>query len=169
MKKIFYFLDAHLEEIICIFIFGVMTILTVAQVILRHIFDMSIVFAEELDRYLFVWLTFIGISYGAKQSKHLSVDVLYVKLPKIGKKIFFVIETILTLLFTILAVYYSYLYFVQIAQGGQMAASMNVSMKWLVLAPVVGFALTGFRQIQVLVLAYMKTRRKTAIEGEKEA
>lgn len=169
MKKLLYFLDAHFEEIICIIIFVAMTLLTVAQVILRHLFHASIVFAEELDRYLFVWLTFVGIAYGAKYGRHLSVDVIYVKLPPLGKKLFFVIGTILTLLFTILSTYYSYLYFMQIARGGQMAASMNISMKWLALAPVVGFVLTGIRQVQLLVKDYLKLRAKLRNSSEKEA
>nr|WP_273701654.1 TRAP transporter small permease [Tepidanaerobacter acetatoxydans] len=44
------------------------------QVVLRYIFDNPNVWAEELARYLFVWITFVGSAVGIRRNKHLTID-----------------------------------------------------------------------------------------------
>ena len=37
--------------------------------------------SEEIARYLFLWLTWVGASYATKERKHVSIDLVYEKLP----------------------------------------------------------------------------------------
>ena len=151
MKKILHYFDEHLEEIFCLLVFVVMSLLTFVQVILRYVFNSSIVFSEELSRYLFVWLTFIGIAYGVKKQSHLSVDIVFNRLKGPAKTAVKYLALILYIVFAVLMVVHSYKYFSRVAATAQLAASMNLHMKWVALAPLAGFVLVLFRLLQQFV------------------
>lgn len=148
MKKVLLYIDEHLEEIFCLLVFVLMSLLTFIQVILRYIFNSSIVFSEELSRYLFVWLTFIGIAYGVKKGSHLSVDVVFNRLKGPVRTAVSVLAMALYISFAVLMVIHSYRYFARVAATAQLAASMNLHMKWVALAPLAGFVLVLYRLLQ---------------------
>jgi TRAP-type C4-dicarboxylate transport system permease small subunit len=52
-----------------------------ANVILRYFFAKGLVWAEELVRYLIIWMVFVGGAVAARQSNHINVDVLVNLLP----------------------------------------------------------------------------------------
>ena len=162
--KILKFIDHHLEEVFLVIAFIVMTIVTFLQVIMRYVFNSSIFFSEELSRYIFVWITFIGISYGIKRSQHMRVDALYNVIPIKMKKSFDVISTLLFLLFLLLSFIYSFFYFRNIANTAQSAVTMNFHMKWIMLAPVVGFFLSVFRLLQQSVFFRIQVGGSSQVE-----
>jgi C4-dicarboxylate transporter DctQ subunit len=51
--------------------------------------------AEELSRYLMIWLTFIGIGLVAKEGSHFSVDVLVEHCPVKIRKFFYVLQMLI--------------------------------------------------------------------------
>lgn len=55
---------------------SLMAILVFANVILRYIFDSGITWAEELSRYLFIWMIFLGAITVLQNKAHLSVDLI---------------------------------------------------------------------------------------------
>mgnify|MGYP003590104563 CR=1 FL=1 len=66
-----------------------MTVLVFGNVVLRYVFNSGIAFSEEISRYLFVWLTFLGAVVGMHERAHLGMDSLVQHLPVLGKKICF--------------------------------------------------------------------------------
>ena len=54
----------------------VMFVLVFINVMLRMIFNTGIDFAEELPRFAFIWMTFIGAIIGMHKHTHLGVDML---------------------------------------------------------------------------------------------
>lgn len=81
MKKrgIKYYYD-HFEEILIVITLVVMTILVFLQVVLRYIFNSGIVWSEEVSRYLFVWVSWLGLGLGARENQHIKVEMLVNKL-----------------------------------------------------------------------------------------
>ena len=69
MKKILKWLDDNIELYICVFLMSFMTLLVFVQVVMRYVFNNSLSWSEELARYTFIWLIYIGISYGCKLRK----------------------------------------------------------------------------------------------------
>jgi TRAP-type transport system small permease protein len=57
-------------------------VLTFAQVVLRYFFNNPQAWAEEVSRYLFVWITFLGIAIGFAKDMHIRLDALTVLLPE---------------------------------------------------------------------------------------
>ena len=65
----------------------VMVILVFGNVVLRYGFNSGITVSEELSRWLFVWLTFLGALIGLREHTHLGTDFLVARLGPRGKKI----------------------------------------------------------------------------------
>lgn len=73
-----------------------MLIFVFTNVVLRLGFNSGIDIAEELPRYLFVWIAFLGGVIGVQKRTHIGVDLLVVVLPRLGKQICWVIMQIVT-------------------------------------------------------------------------
>ena len=72
----------RLEEGFLMAAFSVMAVVLTLQIFMRYVVNMPLVWSEELARYLFVWVTFIGAGYGVRQKIHISMEVLYIRLPR---------------------------------------------------------------------------------------
>ena len=75
----------------------IMVALVFGNVVLRYIFNSSITVSEELSRWLFVWITFMGAVVALREHAHLGTDVLVSRLPPIGKKVCFAIANLVML------------------------------------------------------------------------
>ncbi|MEW9669540.1 TRAP transporter small permease [Ammoniphilus sp. 3BR4] len=73
---------SSLNNILMASCLAVMAILVFGNVILRYAFSSGITWSEEVSRFLFVWMTFLGAIAALKENKHLNVDMFVNKLPK---------------------------------------------------------------------------------------
>jgi len=64
-----------------------MVIMVFGNVVLRYGFNSGITMSEELSRWLFVWMTFLGSLVALRQHAHLGTDTVIARLPVLGKKI----------------------------------------------------------------------------------
>jgi TRAP-type C4-dicarboxylate transport system permease small subunit len=71
---------------------AVMVVLVFGNVVLRYGFNSGIAVSEELSRWLFVWITFLGAIVAVKEQGHLGTDILLISLPPIGQRICLVIS-----------------------------------------------------------------------------
>ena len=76
----------------------VMVVLVFGNVVLRYGFNSGITVSEELSRWLFVWLTFLGALIGLREHAHLGTDALVGRLGPRGKKVCLFISHALMLL-----------------------------------------------------------------------
>jgi TRAP-type C4-dicarboxylate transport system permease small subunit len=67
-------------EVAMVAILGVMVVLVFSNVVARYVFDAAITWAEEVSRFLFVWLTFVGASIGLHRGIHLGMDLVVARL-----------------------------------------------------------------------------------------
>ena len=63
-----------------------MVIMVFGNVVLRWGFNSGITVSEEMSRYCFIWLTYIGAMVAMREGGHLGVDTLVKHLPVMGKK-----------------------------------------------------------------------------------
>jgi len=75
-----------------------MVVLVFGNVVLRYGFNSGIAVSEELSRWLFVWLTFLGGVIGLREHAHLGTDLLVGRLGVRGKKACLVVAYALMLL-----------------------------------------------------------------------
>lgn len=73
-------------EVILVLCLGAMCVMVFGNVVLRHVFDSGINISEELSRFLFIWLTFLGAIVAMREGGHLGMDMLVHRLR--GKALF---------------------------------------------------------------------------------
>lgn len=66
---------------------AMMVLLVFGNVVLRYVFNSGIAVSEEMSRWLFVWLTFLGGIVALREHAHLGTEILVSKLNPLGKKI----------------------------------------------------------------------------------
>jgi len=65
---------------------ALMVVLVFGNVVLRYAFNSGITVSEEVSRWLFVWMTFLGAVVALKEHAHLGTDVLVSRLGIAGRK-----------------------------------------------------------------------------------
>ncbi|MDM0035759.1 TRAP transporter small permease [Variovorax sp. J22P271] len=111
-----------IEAVIALFL-ALMVVLVFGNVVLRYGFNSGITVSEEVSRWLFIWVTFLGAVVALKEHGHLGVDMVVSKLPPAGKKVCLALGHLVML-------YIVWLLF----QGSLAQARIN----WDVTAPVTG-------------------------------
>jgi TRAP-type transport system small permease protein len=76
---------------------ALMVLMVFGNVVLRYGFNSGITVSEELSRWLFVWMTFLGAVVAMRRHSHLGSDALVARLPLVGKKICFAAAHVLML------------------------------------------------------------------------
>jgi len=79
---------------------AVMVVLVLGNVILRYGFNSGIAESEDIARFLFIWMTFIGAVLGVREHAHLGMDAIVKLLPRSGKRLFAFISHVLMLTVT---------------------------------------------------------------------
>jgi TRAP-type C4-dicarboxylate transport system permease small subunit len=83
-----------------------MTLLVGAQVAGRFVFGYSIFWSDELARFLLVWISFLGMSVGARRAAHPGIDSLVRALPARWARVVSLWAILLSLtFFSLLAAY----------------------------------------------------------------
>lgn len=74
-------------EVVMVLCMVVMFIMVFGNVMLRLVFNTGIDWSEEIPRFAFVWMTFLGAVVGMRRRAHLGVDILVQALPVLGRKV----------------------------------------------------------------------------------
>jgi TRAP-type transport system small permease protein len=85
-----------LEYAMALFL-ALMVLMVFGNVVLRYGFNSGIAISEELSRWLFVWVTFMGAVVALKEHGHLGTDMLISRLSLAGKKVCLAISYVLML------------------------------------------------------------------------
>jgi len=110
--------------------FAAMTIIIFLQIIFRYFLLQSLSWSEEIARYLFVWLTFLGASVVARSRSHITVSSIVNSIkPERIRKGFQTIAEILVLLFLYILASEGFSASFEILELGQVSPSIP----WLLL------------------------------------
>lgn len=146
--KIINWLDKHLEEYILIALSILTVIIVFTQVFMRYVLGESLTWSEEVARYLFIWMIYVGVSYGVQKEKHLGVDAFPMLFEKKGR---IIIDMIASFSFFVFAVVMTYYGFDIVLKVTRESAALELPLEWVYAAPVVGMILTSIRLIQKLI------------------
>jgi TRAP-type C4-dicarboxylate transport system permease small subunit len=85
-------------EVLLVILLAGMAIMVFGNVVLRYGFNSGILVSEEMSRYFFVWLTFIGAVVTFRENAHLGVESLVQRFGRNGRLICMVLSDIIILL-----------------------------------------------------------------------
>jgi len=131
------------------------TLLLFINVLTRYCFGYSVKWAEELTRYLIIWLTFVGGSVCVRKGKHVGIDILLTICPIVMRKIILLIIAIIGFLFSIILTFYGWKITLNVMLSGQLSTAMMIPMYLVYIVIPIGGFLMSIRYFQI-VLAYLK-------------
>ncbi len=142
-----------------VLLLAAMAIIIFANVVLRYTTSQSIEWAEEVARYLMVWLTFLGAGPVLRYGGHIAVDNLQDALPERAALALRGLIALLLMAFFGFMVWFG-LGYVERAQY-QMTPTTQISMSWVYAAIPVGGVLLMLHFALVLP-GYLRARRFAA-------
>ena len=86
-----------LLKVIIVFCMAAMLIMVFGNVFLRYAFNTGITVSEEISRWFFVWMVFLGALVTLREHGHLGVDTIVKRLPVLGRKICFMLTQLIML------------------------------------------------------------------------
>lgn len=75
MKTLIHWYFKALEGVMVLCL-AAMCLMVFGNVVLRHVFDSGINTSEELSRFMFIWLTFLGAIVAMREGGHLGMDMV---------------------------------------------------------------------------------------------
>ncbi|NCQ24455.1 MAG: TRAP transporter permease DctQ [Rhodobacteraceae bacterium CG17_big_fil_post_rev_8_21_14_2_50_63_15] len=141
-------LDRNLERW-ALLIFYMMLVVTMAvEVIRREVFAYSSVWGEEIVRYAFIYLAWIGAAAAVRERAHIRIDVIMHYVGPRTKAALYIFGDLMMAAVALIALYWSWETVLVSAKFGSVSAGLRVSMVWFLLAVPVGFGLMLLRLVQ---------------------
>jgi TRAP-type transport system small permease protein len=116
-------------EVVMVLCLVVMLVMVFGNVVLRLAFNTGIDLSEEIPRFAFVWLTFLGAIVGMRRRAHLGVDIVVRMLPALGRRFCWAISQFVMLVCCIYIVYGTWLQH-EIIKGNASPVA-QLSMLWV--------------------------------------
>lgn len=139
-----------IEGYICSILLSFMSVLMFTEVVSRYFFNHSIFWAEELIRYMFIWLTFLGSAYCIPEKGHVVIDMFISLFPKSIQKYMEQLGNLVWLGLSIFIIYYSGTYTLKLMKLGERSTALKLPL-WIVYAAIpVGFIFMVYRLVQLL-------------------
>ncbi|MGB0902251.1 TRAP transporter small permease [Halocynthiibacter sp.] len=124
-----------------------MAVNTIANVFGRYVFNQSIYFSEELNEFLIIIVTFMGLGYATRKGIHIRMSAIYDALPpKIRKGLMVVIAATTSVMMAILA-WYAFEYVQKVASRGRITPALQLPLYLTYIWVVIGLAMASFQYL----------------------
>lgn len=129
--------------------FYVMLVITMAiEVLRREVFSYSSIWGEEIVRYSFIYLAWIGAAAAVKERAHIRIDVVMHYLSPRPKALLYIFGDLVMFVVAIIALYWSFETVHVSAKFGSVTDGLRISKVWFLMAVPLGFTLIVWRLLQ---------------------
>jgi len=157
----------RLLEVVLVVCMVVMFVLVFINVVMRLVFNSGIDLSEELPRFAFVWMCFIGAIVGMRKHTHLGVDMLVAALPVFGRKVCWGISQAIMAVCSLYILYGTYLQHEIIALNA--SAVMQISMLYVYgVSYLAGFVITLICVVNLVRLFLGQVEEHELIDVQEE-
>ena len=146
-EKIIHFLN-NFEVYLCDILMMLTTVVATAAVFCRYVLNDSIIWAEEVCRFSFVWVSLLSCGYAVNNSGHLIVDVLTPFEDKLPSFITKGLEVIVTAIWLGFCIFFAIQGWTKAFETTQISSALEIPMTFIYLAIPVGCIIMGVRIIQ---------------------
>lgn len=161
-------LDRNAERWALLVFYTMLVITMAVEVVRRELFAYSSIWGEEVVRYAFIYLAWVGAAAAVKDRAHIRIDVIFAYLPPRGKAGLYIFGDVTMLFVAVIALWWSFETVAVSWKFGSVSHGLRVSMVWFLLAVPIGFALMIFRILQSLIRDVRDMRAgKPVYEGER--
>ena len=127
------------------------TLIIFVNVIMRYFMNESLTWAEEVVKYLMIWIAFIGGSACFRKGVHVSIDFFLDIVPKRAQIVMVAIITLICTAFSGVMAFYGIKTVEFIQSNGQVSPALSMPMWIPYLAIPIGFALMTIRNLDIFI------------------
>lgn len=165
------FLDAlnRNAERWALLVFYVMLVATMfIEVLRREVMSYSSIWGEEIVRYSFIYLAWIGAAAAVRERGHIRIDVILEYVGRRVKALLYMFGDLVMFAVAIVAFYWSLETVLVSAKFGSVTHGLRISQVWFLAAVPIGFALVMFRLVQSFLRDLSDLRHgRPVFEGDK--
>ncbi|TWC39470.1 TRAP-type C4-dicarboxylate transport system permease small subunit [Pseudomonas sp. SJZ079] len=134
-----------------------MALNSVSNVFGRYLFNQSLYFSEELNQFLIIFVTFVGCSYAARQSRHVSMSAFIEHLTGKPAAVTLLLINLLTAALMLWLAWAAVGYVQSAARIGRSSSALQVPLHYIYLLIPLGLGMSGLQFLrhaftQLLVL-----------------
>ena len=168
MQGILSALNKNAERWALLFFYVLLVATMAIEVIRREVFSYSSIWGEEVVRYAFIYLAWIGAASAVRERAHIRIDVIMHYVPAQVKTLIYILGDLVMLAVALVALYWSFETVMVSWKFGSVSHGLRISMVWFLAAVPIGFTLMVFRLIQSLLRDIKDFRTGTPVyEGDK--
>lgn len=138
-------ITATIEKVILALSIMLMMINTTANALGRYIFNQSIYFSEELNQFLMISVTFVGLAYAVRNGRNIRMTAIYDSLSHKKKKILMIIIALFTSLLMFLLAYEAYVYVMQVKEINRQSPALQIQVYLVYMIVPIGFFMSGIQ------------------------
>lgn len=160
-------LDEYAEQYLLYGFYIFLTFIIVVEVFRRFALNSASLWGEEVARFSFIYLTWIGASWGVRKRQHIRINIVHQYLSNRAVGITYIIGDLAMLVFA----YFSVSWFLPVMQTtqkqGAVTQALGVGQEYFMFAVLLGFILLSIRTIQMLVWdVHAVLNDETVYQGE---
>lgn len=144
-------IDRNIERWALLVFYTMLVVTMAVEVLRREIFAYSSIWGEEIVRYSFIYLAWIGAASAVRDRAHIRIDVLYHYVPPKIKALLYIFGDLVMGVIAVFALYWSFETVAVSWKFESVSHGLRVSMVWFLMAVPVGFSLMLFRLVQSLL------------------
>lgn len=146
------------ESAVMIVAMATIVTLICVQVVLRYVFNESLIWVEELVRYLVVWMSLLGAGLGLKEKTHIAISILQKVLSPAQGRVVQALADVLILALGALLLVYGLRLALHTWSFGQLSSALRVPMGAVYLCLPLGGLLLIYRGGQSLLAGLTGSR-----------
>lgn len=168
MQRILQALNQNAERW-ALLVFYVMLVATMfIEVLRREIMSYSSIWGEEIVRYSFIYLAWIGCASAVRERGHIRIDVILHYVSPRVKAALYIFGDIVMMIVAVIAVIYSFETVHVSWKFGSVTDGLRISRVWFLMAVPIGFALVILRLVQSMMRDIADFRAgRPVYEGDK--
>jgi C4-dicarboxylate transporter DctQ subunit len=148
IKKFLLEMDRNGERYLTLPLYTMVVITIFLEVSRRFFLSYSSIWSEEIARYAFIYITWIGAAAAVKERAHIRIDVILPLLPNKWKIIVHIFGDIITLILAIIALYWSMEPVLNSIHFGSVTPGLRICQAWFLAAVPLGFSMIVLRLLQ---------------------
>ncbi|MEM1274510.1 MAG: TRAP transporter small permease [Pseudomonadota bacterium] len=138
------------------------------EVVRRELFSYSSIWGEEIVRYSFIYLAWIGAAAAVKERGHIRIDVVMNYIGRRAKAVLYIFGDIVMFGVAVIAIYWSFETVLVSYEFGSVTHGLRISQVWFLSAVPIGFSLVVFRLVQSFLRDIRDLRHgRPVYEGDK--
>lgn len=129
----------ELNKWVVVLLLSAMSIIVFTNVSLRYLTNFSIVWAEEVARYLMIWMTFLGAGLALRFGGHVAITNLHDMVRPAVARVLRIVVAVILFAFFVAMIWIGYQYMMRM--GRQLTPATRISFSYIYAAMPIGFML----------------------------